>query len=199
MHFSWQRINSERFEVTVKTPVTRIGTLYRLTSAIYLAGLDIEDGQVDTHHEGDVDFTVDHFVLRIDENISNSVDSDVSVKLGVFMETLLDDTTDPDVLLLQHGVRIPELSSFFETQPEIVFEDLNESRETQFYIETLNRRGLLFHLTRILAEENISIVRGEIHTHDGGRAEDSFFLQYEGDMLGEKLAKKLEGRILGKE
>ena len=62
--FSWTALSDRFFEIRIKTPVTRVGTLHRLTAAIYVLGLDIISGTVDTIQEAGEEFTDDIFLLQ---------------------------------------------------------------------------------------------------------------------------------------
>ncbi len=198
IQFSWTLISNDSFQIEIRTNSVQIGTLYRLTSAIYVLGLDIQSGDVYTIEEEDGPISHDTFTLRIlNPAAAQSGVSDCTTKLGMLMETLLQEDADPDRLLRENKVTIPENRKFFENPPEIVFQDVPKRRRTQFYIETQGRTGLLFHLTRVLSREHINIVQATIRTLPNGMAEDTFYLQFKDAPLGPELSAKLEKLILG--
>ncbi len=198
--FSWTQLSGNLVELEIKTPVVRTGTLYRLTAAIYVLGLDIVEGDVDTLEEEGILYSQDRFLLQLadPQNRHDKNLQEHSSKLGILMETMLVQNRDPDEIFVEQGVIPPTRNFFFESPPEILFQDHRESNETQFYIETVNRTGLLFQLTRLLYREEINIVRATIRTTPFGTAEDTFYLQYGDSVLGQLLSRHLESLILGK-
>lgn len=196
INFSWTQEEDGSYRLSVRTPVTTSGTLYRLTAAIYMVGLDILSGDIRTVREGDIEYSEDIFLLMPDGSTGQDLSGEISARLGILMESLLSENADPDRMLEENGIRVSPLITFFDNAPEIVFEDLPDKLETRFYIETVNRRGLLYHLTRILAREQINIVSGKVRTSAQGRAEDLLHLQYRGRALGEELAGKIETHIV---
>jgi len=199
IQFSWTQLAPDKFRIEIKTPTVRIGTLHRLTAAIYVQGLDIESGDVYTIEEAGEFFSQDSFVIRVAEASKSSGGlTEATTRLGTLMETLLRGDSDPDDLLKQNKVQPPDTIKFFENPPEILFQDIPARKRTQFYIETSGRRGLLYHLTRILYRENINILQATIRTRPNGMAEDTFYLQYEDGPLGQDISKKLEALITGK-
>lgn len=196
MQFSWEKLDPVTIQIEIQTPVTRIGTLYRLTAAILITDLDILSGDVQTiTDEGGTEVAVDRFVLR---SLFGGPQSppDVPAKLGVLMETLLQEEADPDQILQNAKQKIPAVSGFLEGSPEIVFEHDDREKMTTFYIETISRQGLLFHLSRILYQFEIDIKRADIRTDANGTAQDTFKLQYKGNVLGDHLSKELERVII---
>ncbi len=195
--FSWVKIDNQSFQIEIKTPVVRVGTLYRLTAAIYILGLDIVTGDVDTIEENGQLFSMDRFLIRILDPGSRDQLMDFTANLGFLMDSIIREDQNPDVLLAERNIKLPEVKSFFEVAPEIVFQDHPEENCTEFYVEALGRRGFLFHLTRTLASENVNILKGTIRTADSGQAEDTFLLQYNDQPLGKQLSEKIEKLILG--
>ena len=198
IHFSWTRKNENRFHIEIKTPVTRIGTLYRLTTAIYIFNFNVISGSIDTISENDVLYSLDEFVLETEASLDESAGAsnlDGGAHLGALMENLLREEMQPEKVLEEKGIKPSSGRSFFEAAPELVFQDHPEKNYTEMYIETLGRRGLLYHLTRILNDEGVNILRAKIHTHPSGIAEDVFSLEQEGRSLGRDLCSRLEERI----
>ncbi|HNE23236.1 MAG TPA: hypothetical protein PLG78_08715, partial [Leptospiraceae bacterium] len=101
--FSWTALSEHIFEIRIKTPVTRVGTLYRLTAAIYVLGLDIVSGTVDTAHEHGEEYADDTFLLRPSSDGETSF-AYYSARVGVLMETLIRNEKDPDDLLRERNI-----------------------------------------------------------------------------------------------
>lgn len=193
--FSWTALSENIFEIHIKTPITRIGTLYRLTAAIYILGLDIISGSVDTAHDAGEEFADDTFLLRPAAE-GESDFAFFSARVGVLMETLLRNEKDPDDLLRERHIEPPNIRFLFDSEPNITFRDLPEGNVSEFNITSQNRTGLLFHLTRIFAEEEISIIRGTIKSeHD--TAKDRFFVQQNGNRISPETRTRLIERITG--
>ncbi|HNN61232.1 MAG TPA: ACT domain-containing protein, partial [Leptospiraceae bacterium] len=182
--FSWTALSEHIFEIRIKTPVTRVGTLYRLTAAIYVLGLDIVSGTVDTAHEHGEEYADDTFLLRPSSDGETSF-AYYSARVGVLMETLIRNEKDPDDLLRERNINPPDIRFLFEALPEITFRDIPDRKVTEFNITSQNRTGLLFHITRIFAEEGISILRGTIKSEED-TAKDRFFLQQQGECISEE-------------
>lgn len=190
--FAWEGLDPGRYRVQIQTPATGEGTLYRLTAAIYVSGLDIESGEILTVHDGGELYSADEFVLRYagpPEEAAGVIARD----LGLLMETLLDSETDVAGIFRDRGVTPPDTLKYFDVPPEVLFE--NGEEETRFYIETENRAGLLYNLTALLAREKINIVSGTIQTLPSGRAEDNFYLQHNGGPLSSRQSQRIADSI----
>ncbi len=193
--FSWTALSEHIFEIRIKTPVTRVGTLYRLTAAIYVLGLDIVSGTVDTADEHGEEYADDTFLLRPSSDGETSF-AYYSARVGVLMETLIRNEKDPDDLLRERNINPPDIRFLFEALPEITFRDIPDRKVTEFNITSQNRTGLLFHITRIFAEEGISILRGTIKSEED-TAKDRFFLQQQGECISEESKSRLSAKITG--
>ena len=197
INFSWTPVGPEQTLLEIRTPMVRVGTLYRLAAAIYCLDLDIYSGDVDTIEEEGETYSQDRFFLRPVEGKERD-STEIYHSLGVLMETLMSDRIDPEKLLQQHNRSIPDPCYFMEETPELVFDTDPERQETRFYIETSGRTGLLIHLSRLFYLSDINIVTATIRTNNAGRAQDQFHLQYNGKPLDEDQCRKIENRILGK-
>lgn len=197
--FSWTQITEEQSLVEIKSSRTGPGTLYRLACCIYALGLDIESGEVNTIEENGQLLASDRFFLRPDGMMGDKKRpiAESQVQLGTLMEMMLSDEIKPDDLLRQYNINPPAIISFFDVSPEMVFET-TEKNETEFYIETIGRPGLLLNVTRIFQQENINIVTASIRTTRSGIAQDLFHLQHEGNSLDAAICERLQGKILGK-
>ena len=194
--FSWTALSDRFFEIRIKTPVTRVGTLHRLTAAIYVLGLDIISGTVDTIQEAGEEFTDDIFLLQPSlEGESNF--AYYSARVGVLMETLLRNEKDPDDLLRERHIQPPNFEFLFSEAPEITFQDVPDKSMTVFHLTSQNRTGLLFHLTRLFAEEEVSILRGTIKS-ESDLAVDRFFLQQNQSCVSDECKARLIEKMKGK-
>ncbi len=196
INFSWSRRDDDRFLVFVKTPLVRAGTFNRLTTAIYALNLSIVSGNLNTLREGEELYSVDEFLLENADMGAPPPDAaTTSARLGMLMESLLREEADPIGFLRDQGAEPPPPLSFFEAAPEIVFQDLPGENVTQFYIETLDRSGLLYQISSALYRHDVNIIRGTIHTAETGMAEDTFFLQYQDGCLGPELSNRVQDSI----
>lgn len=191
--FSWTAVSPNIFEIRIKTPVVRVGTLHRLAAAMYILGLNVESGDVDTIVEDGTELSDDIFRLSSPRGQSAA---ETSARLGVLMEALIRGEKEPDTLFAEHNTEPPNPRDFFETRPDILFQP--DGNLTQFYFESADRRGLLLHLTRSLSRLGINIVRAKVRSSPYGAAQDTFYLQYAGAPLSDVMSRELETAILGK-
>lgn len=193
--FSWTPTGPAQFLLEVQTPVTRIGTLYRLTAAIYDAGLDIFSGDINTVKIDSEVYSSDRFFLRKVEGYNGEID-DTGHQLGMLMETLLSDRNDPETLLQEHGKKLPSAEEMVQRDAELVFEQTKDHSETRMYIETYSRTGFLLHMSRILYLEGLNISAATIRTTHAGIAQDYFHLQENGRALSDERCDYLTSLIL---
>lgn len=195
--FSWSLIGDDRFQIQVKTPQTRVGTLHRLTAAIYVFGLDIVSGNVMTEEENGELFSHDNFVLRIANAPEHHSIYETTSKLGGLMESLLDPALEPAELLRQHGRPEPETSRLSSEDSRVEFTDIPARNMTRLYIQVTDRTGLLYHVTRVLAQESVNIWSAVILTTDTGITEDAFYVQYADGPLDEAKRERVRALIVG--
>ncbi|MCR9140807.1 MAG: hypothetical protein NXI24_00945 [bacterium] len=199
IRFAWSVIDDHRFQIQVRTPVTRIGTLHRLTAAIYVLGMDVVSGNVLTEPDSESGelYSHDNFVLRIAEPDNFHFPMhEVTTRLGVLMETVLQKDLEPSSLLTEHKVAPPDREQLFADSCSIRFQQAADGSMTQMFVESPDRTGLLYHITQVLARENVNVWSAVILTNDRGTTEDSFYLQTEGKALSEIRTSALEGAIL---
>ncbi len=198
IHFSWSVIDDHRFQIQVRTPVTRVGTLHRLTAAIYVLGMDVISGNVLTEadEESGELFSLDNFVLRsANPDRVHFPLHDLTTKLGVLMETVLQKDLEPASILSEHKVEPPNPAQLFGETHSIRFEQAPDGRMTRMFVESPDRPGLLYHITQVLARENVNVWSAVILTNDRGTTEDSFYLQADGTALSDVRTQALEGAI----
>lgn len=198
IRFSWSVIDDHRFQIQVQTPVTRIGTLHRLTAAIYVLGMDVVSGNVLTEMDSETGElnSHDNFVLRIaqPDNFHFPL-HEITTKLGVLMETVLQKDLEPSHFLTENKVETPDPAKLFAGPHTIRFQPTPDGRMTQMYVESVDRTGLLYHITQVLARENINVWSAVILTNDRGTTEDTFYIQADGTALTEFRTTALEGAI----
>jgi UTP:GlnB (protein PII) uridylyltransferase len=170
--FSYRKEN-DLISIGIKTDATEVGTLFRITTCLYALKMDIISGEILTIEENGKDYTLDSFLIRSEEENSNS-----AFQLGVLMDSVFSKQEDIAKLLENYNLTEPPLDRFFKEKPEFIFTDDPESGTTCFYLESGSGRGLLYHITRILMNNNVNVISGKIET-DGllGRAKDTFYLK----------------------
>lgn len=196
IQFQWELISDNRFQIRIRTPQTLVGTLHRLCVAMYVMGLNVISGNVLTEEEDGVAFTHDNFVLKTPDRPETHFSiNESTARLGALMESVLHPSSDPDALLGEHNVTPPNPEVIFALPHKIDFSSAAGSGLTRMYIETPDRRGLLLHITRILARMDINIWNAVILTTDTGIAEDTLYLQYDGQMLSVAMQNQLRERL----
>ena len=198
IHFAWSLIDDHRFQIQVRTPVTRIGTLHRLTAAIYVLGMDVVSGNVLTEEDPESGELVSHdnFVLRtVRPEYSHFPMHEITTKLGVLMETIVQKDLEPSQLLADHKVEPPDPAKLFAGEHTIRFQRAASGNMTLMYVESQDRTGLLYHITQVLARENVNVWSAVVLTNDRGTTEDSFYLQADGTALSDVRADALIGAI----
>lgn len=198
IRFSWSREGEKKFRVRIRTSSIQEGTFHRLTVAIYALQYNILSGRLDTVEEDGVLLTDDELLLESRPDHPGTPEPvDDTTGLSVLMESLLREEKDPEGLLAERNMDLPGPALFFEATPEMIFVDLPDDDLTQFYLETYSRKGLLCHLSRVLSERKINIVRAEIDTNESGRTEDTFYLQRTNRRLDRETIQDLEKAIRG--
>ena len=134
IRFSYELLSDDRLQIKVQTPVTRVGTLNRLTAAIYVLGLNIVSGNVLTEEdEGGAPLTHDNFVLEFTDPENRNI-HEATTRLGVLMETILQENLEPRKLLAEHNVAAPDPGRLFAGHHRVQLEDLPELSITRFYL-----------------------------------------------------------------
>ena len=90
--------------------------------------------------------------------------------------------------------KIKKRESKFNVPTSIIFDNEGSEIFTIIEVDTRDRPGLLYDLTRVLAENNISIVSAQIATY-GAQVVDSFYVK---DMFGMKIHSESKQRALEK-
>jgi UTP:GlnB (protein PII) uridylyltransferase len=180
IEFQYKTLDEEIL-VTLKTNITEIGTFHRMATVIYTLGWSILSGEISTTHENGIEFAIDTLKLKTSETNSNK-----AVEIGILMDSIFSKKTNLEELLSKYEFKKPYVKDFFREKAELIFEDDENLKQTCFYIEADSGRGLLYHLTKVLAENKINIISGKIETDKiTSRAMDTFYLLDEnGNMFG---------------
>ncbi|MBK8396608.1 MAG: hypothetical protein IPL26_15415 [Leptospiraceae bacterium] len=192
--FQYKTLDDEIL-VTLKTDVTEIGTFHRMASIIYLLGWDIISGEILTVNQDGIDYAIDTLRLKSDTNPA----SKKAVEIGLMMDIIFSKRKGLEELFQNYEYKPPIIKNFFRERAELIFQDEPERNQTCFYIEADSGRGLLYHVTKVLLENQINIISGSIDTDKiTMRAKDTFYLvDHNGRMFGETTkAEEIRTQIL---
>ena len=157
--FQYKTLDDEIL-VTLKTDVTEIGTFHRMASIIYLLGWDIISGEILTVNQDGIDYAIDTLRLKSDTNPA----SKKAVEIGLMMDIIFSKRKGLEELFQNYEYKPPIIKNFFRERAELIFQDEPERNQTCFYIEADSGRGLLYHVTKVLLENQINIISGSIDT-----------------------------------
>lgn len=170
--FSYKK-NGEIISLRIQTSETEVGTLFRIVACLYALKMDILSGEIETIEENGKNYTLDNFTVRSDDDSADS-----SFQLGVLMDSAFSKTKDIAELLEDYNLGEPDSKLFFKGNFEFIFTDDIESNTTCFYMESINAKGLLYHITRILMKNRINIVSAKIETNpETNMAMDRFYIR----------------------
>ncbi len=187
--------NGEFIVVTLKTDITMIGTFHRVAGVVYVLGWDILSGSLSTVSENGQRYTFDTLTLRSEEKVS----SKTAMAIGILMDSVFSKHESTNDLFEKYRSKEPVIKNFFREKAELIFQDIPERNETCFYMEADSGRGLLYYVTKVLAENKININSAIIETDPvTKRAKDTFYLVNEqGRMFGKTIeAEELRKKIL---
>ena len=191
-HYTTQ---GEDIILTLKTPITAIGTLHKMITVIYSLEWDILSGDIRTLVEDGREFSFD--MLRIRKSSKKSKAS--ASELALLMDTVFSPENDLQDIVKKIESKRPEPKSYFRSRSELIFEDDIAKNATVFYIETENARGLLYYLTKVLRDYRIDIRDATIETDPYTQiAKDTFYLRdSSGNLFGKlPLAEEVRQKIL---
>ncbi|PJZ71562.1 amino acid-binding protein [Leptospira perolatii] len=161
------------YRVVLKTSETAPGTLHKMVKAIYFMGFEIVSGDIRTIREGNSFLSQDEFVLR-----SSETDSKIKAsKLGILMSSVFSEESTLEEMI-QTSSEIDIRNTFHLNQDsKLEFQDLPDGSGTDFFLETADRKGLLYFITGVLKDLGINIISGEVRTDDvSHKAKDKFVL-----------------------
>lgn len=173
LEFQYKELRSSTYRVTLKTDLTEPGTLHKMVKAMFFLGWVIVSGKITTIREEGKDYSIDEFILTSDEAESARKAS----KLGVLMSSVFSEQSELDSMIEESNLVEPKIFESLGKDSELVFSDVADGKSTCFYLESRDRRGLLYFVTKVLFENSVSIVEGELLTDESsGRAKDTFYL-----------------------
>ncbi len=172
IEFQYKTLDEEIL-VTLKTNITEIGTFHRMATVVYTLGWDILSGEISTIIENGTEFAIDTLKLKS----TSGTNSKKAVEIGILMDSVFSKKNNLEEFLSKYEFKQPFVKDFFREKAELIFEDDENLKQTCFYIEADSGRGLLYHLTKVLAENQINIISGKIETDKlTARAKDTFYL-----------------------
>jgi len=192
--FQYKR-EKENILISLKTDSTQYGTFHRIATVIYALKLDIVSGELATVTEKGIPYSQDSFLLKTEDTDA----SHAAFQLGVMMDSLFSQNAKFEEVLEKLQIPEPPVATFFKENPEFIFTDLSDKKQTCFYLETSAGRGLLYFISRVLMNFQINILSATIETDPKtGRAKDSFYLtDKQGKMFASTdLAQKIREAIM---
>lgn len=168
-------------EVTVYTPDRR-ALFSKLAGALAASGCNILDARIFTLRN---DMALDVFrvqdtaggalaTLRKEERVQKSI------------EKTLDGKLDPTDAIARNQGGPTQRTRQFYVPPRIIIDNDASATQTVIDVKGRDRPGLLYDLTRVLAEQNIQVTSARIATF-GLRATDVFYVK---DIFGLKLTRE---------
>lgn len=195
IEFQYKKQADDSFLISLKTDFTKIGTFHLMAGVIFDLGWDIISGEIDTIEQQGILYSFDTFILKAPGNdkIRNALE------IGFMLDTIFSgqQLTPPPARAQVKETNI----AFFREKAELIFQDEPDHHWTIFYVEADSGRGLLYHLSGILEEYKINILKAKIETDKRTlRAQDTFYLQDEnGKMFGNtSLAEEVRSKILAR-
>ncbi|WP_460272489.1 [protein-PII] uridylyltransferase [Celeribacter sp. ULVN23_4] len=164
------------------------GIFSRLAGALALVGANVVDARTFTSKDGYATA-----VFWIQDNDGNPFETARLPRLRQMIDKIL----RGEVLAreaLKSRDKIKKRESKFDVPTSITFDNEGSEIFTIIEVDTRDRPGLLYDLTRVLAESNISIVSAQIATY-GVQVVDSFYVK---DMFGMKLHAETKRQALEK-
>jgi len=158
----------------------------KFTGALTAAGLNILSARIFSRKDGIV---IDSFEV-VDAGTGSLVKKIKCDKFSNIIKSVLNEATDLDILV-DKASQTPPLYQAVERDSiptKIAFDNERMPRRTIVEIETEDRVGLLYIVSKVFAELNIDLSYAKILTEKGA-AIDSFYIQNE---EGEKITTKAE-------
>ncbi|MCB1174600.1 MAG: hypothetical protein KDK39_13600 [Leptospiraceae bacterium] len=197
IHFQWELLSDHRCRIRVSTPRSVVGTLHRLTAAMYVLGLDVVSGNVRSEERDGVIHTEDDFVLESTRTSDPHISiNESTARLGELMETVLSPEMNVNSLLERYHASYPHPGDLFRAAHKLEFLEPAPQNLTRLHIQAPDRRGLLLHITRMIAAMGINIMHAMILTTSDGLADDSIDMQFQDAPLtkahSDELVRRLE-------
>ncbi|WP_245781159.1 [protein-PII] uridylyltransferase [Celeribacter neptunius] len=153
------------------------GIFARLAGALALVGANVVDARTYTTKDGYATA-----VFWIQDNDGNPYESARLPRLRQMIDKILRGEVMAREALKSRD-KIKKRESKFNVPTSIIFDNEGSEIFTIIEVDTRDRPGLLYDLTRVLAENHISIVTAQIATY-GAQVVDVFYVK---DMFGMKL------------
>ncbi|HYV89640.1 MAG TPA: ACT domain-containing protein, partial [Candidatus Polarisedimenticolia bacterium] len=178
-------------EVTIYVK-DRLGLFSVLSGAFALAGADIVDARIVTLSNG---MALDSFTIQDAGGAFERADK--LARLATIIEHAIDTHADAGEIVLP----TPPWTSRFEVftvAPRVLIDNKASAGHTVIEVNGRDRKGLLYRLTRAIADLKLQIASAKISTF-GARAVDVFYVK---DQFGlkiedEKRLKAIRERLLG--
>ncbi|NIY80534.1 [protein-PII] uridylyltransferase [Celeribacter sp. HF31] len=164
------------------------GIFARLSGALALVGANVVDARTFTSKDGYATA-----VFWIQDNDGNPFESARLPRLRQMIDKILRGQVMAREALDTRD-KIKKRESRFNVPTSIIFDNEGSEIFTIIEVDTRDRPGLLYDLTRVLAENNISIVTAQIATY-GAQVVDVFYVK---DMFGMKLHTESKRKSLEK-
>lgn len=164
------------------------GIFSRLSGALALVGANTVDARTYTTRDGYATA-----VFWIQDNDGNPFEQSRLPRLKQMIDkTLKGEVVARDALVSRDKIKKRERA--FRVPTSITFDNEGSEIFTIIEVDTRDRAGLLFDLTRVLADSHISIATAQIATY-GEQVVDSFYVK---DMFGMKIHAESKQRSLEK-
>lgn len=164
------------------------GIFSRLAGALALVGANVVDARTYTSKDGYATA-----VFWIQDNDGNPFESARLPRLRQMIDKILRGQVMAREALDTRD-KIKKRESRFNVPTSIIFDNEGSEIFTIIEVDTRDRPGLLYDLTRVLAENSISIVTAQIATY-GAQVVDVFYVK---DMFGMKLHAESKRKSLEK-
>ena len=174
-----RRVEPERAvtEITIYT-TDHPGLFSRIAGALAVSGANIVDAKINTLNNG---MALDSFLVQ-DESGQAFARPDKLAKLSVLIEQTLSGRLRP---LAELGKRRPlqTRTQVFKVEPRVLIDNKVSNRHTVIEVNGRDRPGLLYAVTRALANLSLQVYAAKISTY-GEQVVDVFYVK---DLFGMKV------------
>jgi [protein-PII] uridylyltransferase len=174
-----RRVEPERAvtEITIYT-TDHPGLFSRIAGALAVSGANIVDAKINTLNNG---MALDSFLVQ-DESGEAFARPDKLAKLSVLIEQTLSGRIRP---LAELGKRRPlqTRTQVFKVEPRVLIDNKVSNRHTVIEVNGRDRPGLLYAVTRALANLSLQVYAAKISTY-GEQVVDVFYVK---DLFGMKV------------
>lgn len=157
----------------------RPGLFARLAGAFAVAGANVAGAKIHTTIDG---MALDNFRIQTADEAAFS-DPEKLKNLEHALRRAVVDKLPADDALKGRMQGIPRRSAVFKVEPMVLIDNRASSRATVIEVNTRDRVGLLYDLTRALSRLRLSVFSAHVATY-GERAVDVFYVR---DLEGQKI------------